>query len=73
MRRSLMKLMVVIYQDEDGIYIAECPAIPGCISQGASQTEAEANIADAIRESLAARAELGLPLTVSTKEIEVTV
>jgi predicted RNase H-like HicB family nuclease len=68
-----MKLMVVIYQDEDGIYIAECPAIPGCISQGASQTEAEANIADAIRESLAARAELGLPLTVSTKEIEVTV
>jgi predicted RNase H-like HicB family nuclease len=68
-----MKLTVVVYQDEDGTYIAECPAIPGCISQGASQAEAEANIADAIRESLAARSELGLPLTVSTKEIEVTV
>jgi predicted RNase H-like HicB family nuclease len=66
-----MKLRVVIYQDEDGVYIAECPAIPGCVSQGASQAEAEANIEDAIRESLAARAELGLPLTVSTKEIEV--
>ena len=68
-----MKLTVAIYQDEDGVYIAECPAIPGCVSQGASQAEAEANIEDAIRESLAARTKLGLPLTVSTKEIEVTV
>jgi predicted RNase H-like HicB family nuclease len=68
-----MKLTVAIYQDEDGVYIAECPAIPGCVSQGASQAEAEANIEDAIRESLAARAELGLPLTVATKEIEVAV
>jgi predicted RNase H-like HicB family nuclease len=68
-----MKLTVAIYQDEDGTYIADCPAIPGCMSQGMSQAEAEANIADAIRESLAARAELGLPLTVAAKEIEVTV
>jgi predicted RNase H-like HicB family nuclease len=68
-----MKLIVTIYQDEDGMFIAECPGIPGCLSQGATQPEAEANIADAIRESLAARAELGLPLTVLTKEIEVTV
>jgi predicted RNase H-like HicB family nuclease len=68
-----MKLTIAIYQDEDGVYIAECPAIPGCVSQGASQAEAESNIEDAIRESLAARAELGLPLTVATKEIEVAV
>ena len=68
-----MKLTVAIYQDEDGVYVAECPAIPGCVSQGASPAEAEANIEDAIRQSLAARAELGLPLTVSTKEIEVAV
>jgi len=72
-----MKLTIAIYQDEDGVYIAECPAIPGCVSQGASQAEAESNVEDAIRESLAARAELGLPLTVSTKvttkEIEVSV
>jgi predicted RNase H-like HicB family nuclease len=68
-----MKLSVLIYKDEDGTYIAECPAIPGCISQGTSQAEAEANITDAIRESLAARTELGLPPTVATKEIEVTV
>jgi predicted RNase H-like HicB family nuclease len=68
-----MRLTVTIYQDEDGMFIAECPAIPGCLSQGATQAEAETNIADAIRESLAARAELGLPLTVTTKEIDVTV
>jgi len=68
-----MTLTVTIYQDEDGMFIAECPAIPGCVSQGNTKTEAEANIADAIRESLAARAELGLPLTVATTEVEITV
>ncbi|MEQ1885591.1 MAG: type II toxin-antitoxin system HicB family antitoxin [Bryobacteraceae bacterium] len=68
-----MTLSVLIHRDEDGMYIAECPSIPGCMSQGSSQAEAEANIADAIRESLAVRSELGLPLTVSTTEIEVTV
>src|SRR4029077_12880829 len=44
--RQPMKFPVSIYQDEDGIYIAECPAIPGCVSQGASQAEAEANTAE---------------------------
>jgi predicted RNase H-like HicB family nuclease len=68
-----MKLMVSIYQDEDGVYIAECPSIPGCVSQGATETEAEANIADAIRECLAVRAEMGLAPTVTAKEIEVAV
>jgi len=68
-----MKLTVTIYQYEDGMYIAECPAIPGCKSRGTSEKEAEANIADAIRQHFAERAELGLPLTVSTKEIDLTV
>lgn len=44
---------VAIYQDEDGVFIAECPAIPGCVSQAASEAEAEANVMDAIRECLA--------------------
>ena len=70
---SNMKFVVSIYPDEDGVYVAECPAIPGCVSQGATEAEAEANIADAIRECLAARAELGLPLTVTTREVEVAV
>lgn len=68
-----MKLLVSIYQDEDGVYIAECPAIPGCVSQGKSEAEAESNIADAIRECLAVRAQLGMPLTVATREIEIAV
>ena len=68
-----MKFVVSIYQDEDGAFIAECPSIPGCVSQGQTKAGAEANIADAIRECLAARAELGLPLTVHTEDIEVTV
>lgn len=68
-----MKFLVRIYQDEDGIYIAECPSIPGCVSQGSTAAEAEMNIADAIRECLAVRAEQGMPLVVETREIEVTV
>lgn len=56
-----MKFTVSIYQDEDGVFIAECPSVPGCVSQGRTEVEAEANIADAIRECLAVRAELGMP------------
>ena len=68
-----MKFRVRIYQDEDGMYIAECPSIPGCVSQGLTAAEAEKNIADAIRECLAVRAEQGMPPMVETREIEVTV
>ena len=68
-----MKLLVSIYQDEDGTFIAECPSIPGCVSQGSTEAEAEANVADAIRECLAVRAERGMPLTVTTREVEVVV
>lgn len=68
-----MKFLVSIYPDEDGVYIAECPAIPGCISQGRTEAEAEANISEAIRECLAVRAESGMPLTTTTREVEVAV
>jgi predicted RNase H-like HicB family nuclease len=68
-----MKFLVTIYQDEDGAYIAECPSIPGCVSQGQTEAEAESNVADAIRECLAARAALGMPPTVATREVEVFV
>ena len=68
-----MKFLVTIYQDEDGAYIAECPSIPGCVSQGLTESEADANVADAIRECLAVRAELGMPPTVTTREVEVVV
>ena len=68
-----MRLIITIYQDEDGAFIAECPSIPGCVSQGPSEAEAEANIMDAIRECLAVRAEMGRPPTVATREIEVAI
>ena len=47
-----MKFTVNIYRDEDGVFIAECPSIPGCVSQGQTEPEAERNIGDAIRECL---------------------
>jgi predicted RNase H-like HicB family nuclease len=50
----------------------ECPSIPGCVSQGKSRDEALANIREAISLCLEVRAERGLPLTVETKEVEVT-
>jgi len=66
-----VRLVVTIYQDEDGVFIAECPSVPGCVSQGRTEQEAEENIRDAIRECLVVRAEKGLPLVVTTREVEV--
>ena len=68
-----MKFLVTIFQDEDGMFIAECPAIPGCISQGETEEEAERNIQEAIKECLEVRAEKGMPLTIATRQVEVHV
>jgi len=68
-----MKFIVTLHQDEDGMFVAECPAIPGCISQGKTAQEAEQNIQDAIRECLQVRAERRMPLTVATRQVEVAV
>ena len=68
-----MKFLITILRDEDGMYIAECPSIPGCVSQGKTEKEAEINIQDAIKECLEVRAEKGMPLTVTTRQVEVKV
>ena len=68
-----MKFIITIFRDEDGMYVAECPSIPGCISQGETEKEAEKNIQEAIRECLEVRAEKGIPLTISTRQVEVKV
>jgi len=68
-----VKFIITIFQDEDGVYIAECPSIPGCVSQGKSEKEAEKNIQDAIKDCLEVRAEKGIPLTISTRQVEVKV
>lgn len=44
-----MKYRVIVEQDEDGMFVAECPSLPGCISQGKTRGEALANIKDAIK------------------------
>ena len=69
---SLMKFIVTLERGEDGFVIAECPALPGCVTQGATKEEALANIREAIELSLESRKALGLPLEVDTAEVEVT-
>jgi predicted RNase H-like HicB family nuclease len=56
-----MKLKVVLWEDEeDGGYVVECPALPGCVSQGDTVDEALENIKDAIRGWLEVASERGM-------------
>jgi predicted RNase H-like HicB family nuclease len=68
-----MKFLITLTRDEDGMFIAECPVIPGCVSQGETEDEAEKNIQEAIKECLEVRAEQGMPLTVAVRQVEVYV
>lgn len=68
-----MKFIVNLDRDETGMIVVECPAIPGCVSQGKTEADALANIREAIEACLEARAANGLPLTVATREVEVGV
>jgi predicted RNase H-like HicB family nuclease len=70
-----MKFRVLIEQDEDGVFVAQCPSLPGCISQGKTRAEAEANIRDAIAgylESLKKRNE-PIPPSITEEIVEVAV
>jgi predicted RNase H-like HicB family nuclease len=53
-------LQVIIYPGEDGFWVAECPSLPGCISQGETRTEAITNIREAIEADVAVLEEDGL-------------
>lgn len=57
-----MKFRVIIEQDEDGVFVAHCPALPGCISQGATREESQANIKEAITGYLASLKKHGEPI-----------
>ncbi len=70
-KEVFMIFTVTIDRDEDGIWVVECPSIPGCVSQGKQKEEALENIKDAIRLCLEVRGEKGLPLTIETKQVEV--
>lgn len=52
----------IIYAGEDGYWVAECPSLPGCVSQGKTREEAAANIREAIQGYIAALQEDGLPV-----------
>ena len=68
-----MKLVVTLERDETGMIVAECPAIPGCVSQGKTEDEALDNIREAIAACVEARAANGMPVTVAVREVEVPV
>jgi predicted RNase H-like HicB family nuclease len=67
-----MRFVVTVDRDEDGVWVVECPSIPGCVSQGNTRKKAMVNIREAIRLCLEVRAEKGMPLTVETCQVEVT-
>jgi predicted RNase H-like HicB family nuclease len=64
-----MNLEVVVYTGEDGYLVAECPALPGCISQGATRDEALANIREAIEGWLEVEQDTGA--TARRREVEI--
>lgn len=67
------KFFVTLEQDEDGWFVAKCPSLPGCVSQGKTREEAIANIREAIEGSLETRAANSIPSNIETIEIEILV
>lgn len=65
----------MIEREEDGRFLAVCPALQGCYTEGESQAEARERIADAIRLHIESRRERGerIPAEVSTEKITVSV
>jgi predicted RNase H-like HicB family nuclease len=53
---------VIVYPGEDAYWVAECPSLPGCISQGKTKEEALTNIKEAIKGYIAALTEDHLPV-----------
>jgi predicted RNase H-like HicB family nuclease len=57
-----MRYRVIIEQDEDGIFVAEVPSLPGCVSQGGTRDEAVSNVREAIALYLESLEEHGDPV-----------
>jgi len=69
-----VKYLVTLEHDEDGFIVAECPSLPGCLSQGKTREEALANIKDAIEGYLESLRKHGEPLpNTEVTEVEVKV
>jgi len=57
-----MKFKVIMEKGEDGYYVVTVPSLPGCISQGKTESEAAKNIKEAIELHLEVLAEDGIPI-----------
>lgn len=68
-----MKYRILLEQGEDGVYVAECPTLPGCISQGSTRLEAVNNIKDAIKGYLESLKKHDEPIPPSIEEETVEV
>lgn len=62
---------VILYPGEDGYWVAECPTLPGCISQGETKEQAIKNIREAIDAYIAALEEDGLPVPEEQFELSI--
>ncbi len=63
-----LRFRVLIEQDEDGVFVAECPTLPGCVSQGRTREEALENIRDAIQGYFASLEKHGEAVPPSIRE-----
>jgi len=70
-----MRYRILIEPDEDGVFVAECPSLPGCISQGKTREEVLANIQEAIKGYLESLKKHDEPVPPSIEEeiVEVTI
>jgi len=70
-----VRFRVIVEVDEDGVFVAECPSLPGCVSQGATRAEAIENIRDAMIGYLESLKKHGDPIPPSIHEeiVEVAV
>ena len=74
-REKVMRYRVVLTTDEDGVYTAECPSLPGCISQGATRELALQNIHEAMTGYLESLRKHGdpIPLSIGEEIVEVNI
>jgi predicted RNase H-like HicB family nuclease len=72
-----MRYQVILFPGEDGFVVADCPSLPGCMSQGRTRAEALANIQEAMELWLEAEGEKGgqvpEPICVEIEEVDVKV
>jgi len=75
MAKKEYKFTVVVERDEDGRFVASCPALQGCYTEGESYEEAMANVKDAIDLAIASRLDVGdpIPEEVGTTQVKIAV